>query len=279
MVMGILNVTPDSFSDGGRYLERNDAVSRASTMIEEGADVIDIGPESTRPGAIETPDDEQLRRALPVVRALRMLNPDVVLSIDTRSARVAAECLAAGADMINDVSAMRDDPDMPRVAARSGAAVILMHRRGTSATMQDGGGPRYEEVIGEIVEFLRDRTTRAVEAGVNAARILHDPGIGFGKRAEDNLLILRHLDRFTSLGHPVLIGASRKRFLEPITGVLNPADRDEASVHCAMLATWTGASMVRVHDVQATVRALRFAQAVRRADGVYQGQATGPGNG
>lgn len=277
MVMGVLNVTPDSFSDGGRYFEPKDAVARASAMIEDGADVIDIGPESTRPGANETPEDEQLRRALPVVRALRALNSDVVLSIDTRSARVAAECLSAGADIINDVSAMRDDPDMPLVAARSGAAVILMHRRGTSATMQDGGGPVYEDVIGEIIEFLRERTAHAVERGVDPSRILHDPGIGFGKRTEHNWLILRNVGRFESSGHPVVIGASRKRFLESVTGASDPRDRDDASVICAALAAWGGASMVRVHDVRATARALRVAWSIRKAEG--QGQAIGPANG
>lgn len=261
--MGILNVTPDSFSDGGDYFTPDAAVGHALTMIAEGAAIIDVGGESTRPGAEPTPAEEQMRRAIPVIRALRSHNQEIVISIDTRSAAVARAAIEAGVDVVNDVSALRDDAEMAHVIAASNAAVVLMHRRGTSADMQDGGGPNYDDVIGEITAFLRERRDLAVGGGIDPSRILFDPGLGFGKRAEHNLSILRHLDRFVALGQPVLVGASRKRFLSSAFDVDEPRRRLAGSLACAVIAALAGAAILRVHDVRATVDALRLCSAVR----------------
>ena len=265
LVMGILNVTPDSFSDGGDYFEPDAAVARALTMIAEGADIIDVGGESTRPGAEPTPEDEQLRRTIPVIRAIRGRDPDVAVSIDTRSAAVARRALEAGADMVNDVSALRDDPEMADVVAGSEAAVVLMHRRGTSADMQEGGGPHYDDVIGEIAAFLCERRGVAAARGIDRARILFDPGLGFGKRVEHNRMILRYLDRLVALGQPVLVGASRKRFLGRGSEDDEPKERLAGSLACAAIASMAGAAIVRVHDVRATVEVVRLCAAVQHA--------------
>ncbi|MHC4698537.1 MAG: dihydropteroate synthase [Planctomycetota bacterium] len=211
--MGVLNVTPDSFSDGGDHYAPAEAVAHAQAMIADGADIIDIGPESTRPGAREVAAAEQIRRAVPVIEAIRAQNDTIAISIDTRLAPVAQAALDAGADVINDISALRDDPAMSELAATTGAPVVLMHRRGTSVAMQKGGGPQYDDVIGEICTFLKERVQHAVSCGIDPRRIIIDPGLGFGKRVEHNLLILRHVDRFVALRQPVLIGASRKSFI------------------------------------------------------------------
>ena len=260
--MGILNVTPDSFSDGGDHFSHDAAVGHALNMIAEGADIIDIGGESTRPGAEPTPAEEQIRRAIPVIRAIRMRNSDVAISIDTRAAAVARAAVDAGADIINDVSALRDDPDMADVVAASGAAVVLMHRRGTSRDMQNGGGSHYDDVIAEITAFLQQRRDFAAGRGIDRSRIILDPGLGFGKRVEHNLTILRHLDRFVALEQPVLVGASRKRFLGSVLGVDEPKQRLAGSLACAVIAALAGAAILRVHDVRATVNAVRLCSAV-----------------
>ena len=260
--MGILNVTPDSFSDGGDYFTRDAAIAHALNMIAEGADIIDIGGESTRPGAEPTPAEEQMRRAIPVILAIRMRNSDIAISIDTRAAAVARAAVDAGADIINDVSALRDDPDMADVVAASGAAVVLMHRRGTSADMQDGGGPHYDDVIAEITAFLQQRRDFAAGRGIDRSRIILDPGLGFGKRVEHNLTILRHLDRLVALEQPVLVGASRKRFLGSVLGVDEPKQRLAGSLACAVIAALAGAAILRVHDVRATVDAVQLCSAV-----------------
>jgi len=262
LVMGILNVTPDSFSDGGDYFTHDAAVGHALDMISEGADIVDIGGESTRPGSEPTPVEEQMRRVIPVIRAIRTRNSDVAISIDTRSATVARAAVDAGADIINDVSALRDDPDMADVVAASAAAVVLMHRRGTSLDMQVGGGPRYDDVIAEIAGFLRQRRDFAVDRGIDRSRIILDPGLGFGKRIEHNLTILRHLDRFIALNQPILIGASRKRFLEKVLGADDPKQRLAGSLACAVIAALAGAAILRVHDVRATVDVVRLYSAV-----------------
>jgi len=262
--MGILNVTPDSFSDGGAYASVAQAVARADAIVVEGADIIDVGPESTRPGAKPVPAGEQLDRAIPVIRAIRRNHPDVAISIDTRSAEVAAAAIEAGARVVNDVSAMRDDPAMADVVAGRGVIVVLMHRRGTSDTMQAGGGPAYGDVVGKITDFLAGRVAWAVDRGVDRRRIVVDPGIGFGKRTEDNLRILNSVSRFAELGLPVLIGASRKRFLKMTLGLDDPSARDAASVVCAALAARDGAAIVRVHAVGETVQALRLVGAMQR---------------
>lgn len=262
LVMGILNVTPDSFSDGGDYFTHEAAVGHALNMIAEGADIIDVGGESTRPGAEPIPAEEQTRRAIPVIRTIRMRNSDVAISIDTRSATVARAAVDAGADMINDVSALRDDPDMADVVAASGAAVVLMHRRGTSTDMQDGGGPHYDDVISEIAAFLQQRRDFAADRGIDRSRIILDPGLGFGKRIGHNLTILRHLDRFVALEQPVLVGASRKRFLGSVLDVDEPKQRLAGSLACAVMAALAGVAILRVHDVLETVEAVRLCSAV-----------------
>lgn len=271
VVMGILNVTPDSFSDGGAYLDPRRAVEHAMRMIDEGADIIDVGPESTRPGADEVTAEEQIRRAIPVVQAIREVNSDITISIDTRSAAVARSAIESGADMVNDISALRDDPDMASVVAESGAGVVLMHRRGRPVDMQNGGGPAYDDVVGEICAFLQERIDFAVASGIHENRVIVDPGIGFGKRVEHNLEILRHIAKFVALGRPVLVGASRKSFVgstlaKAVTAPPRPAHRREAaSIACAVLAVREGASILRVHDVASTRDAVRIASAVQNA--------------
>ena len=232
-------------------------------MAREGAAIVDVGPESTRPGSIAVADEEQIRRAIPVIRGMRQAGAELFISIDTRSARVAAAAIEAGANMVNDVSALRDDADMARVVAAAGVEVVLMHRRGTSADMQVGGGPEYGDVVGEIKTFLRERVEFAARAGIALEKIIVDPGIGFGKCVEDNLAILRNVTAFVELGRPVLIGASRKRFLGAVLGLEEPKQRDAASIACAIMAVMRGATILRVHDVAGTCQALRLAAAVR----------------
>lgn len=268
--MGVLNVTPDSFSDGGEYLTPDRAVARALEMIDEGAAVVDIGPESTRPGTESSVSaTEQIERAVPVIQSIRRQHKHVAISIDTRLARVAAAALEAGADIVNDVSALRDDPAMIDVIASTGASVVLMHMRGTPADMQASGGPHYEDVVAEIAAFMSERAAYARRYGIDARRIILDPGIGFGKRVEDNVAILRHLDRFTALGYPVLIGASRKSFIGHLLGIEAPKQRVSASLGCAAIAAMAGVSVLRVHDVRATVDVVRMCAAVgtRGCDG------------
>lgn len=264
--MGILNVTPDSFSDGGLYELPEQAVHHALGMIEEGAEIIDVGAESTRPGSQPVAARAQVRRVIPVIKRLREIDDSVVISIDTRDADVAEAALAAGADMVNDVSALRDDQRMGDLVARSGAWVVLMHRRGDAATMQLNGGPQYDDVVAEIAAFLAARMDWAVDRGVPRDRIIVDPGIGFGKRVEHNLRMLRDLGRFVELGRPVLVGASRKRFLGRSLDVATPADRDTASFACAALAARDGAAILRVHAVRGSVAAARIGWSVRTAD-------------
>jgi len=258
VIMGILNVTPDSFSDGGAFDTPDAAVEHAVKLIAEGAEIIDVGPESTRPGSTPVPADVQLQRAIPVVQALRASDACVAISIDTRDAGVAEAALAAGADMVNDVSALRDDPRMADIVARSGAWVVLMHRRGDAATMQHCGGPHYDDVVDEILAFLNERLEWAVAHGVERERVVVDPGLGFGKRPEHNLRILKDLHRFCALGRPVLCGASRKRFIGMSLGIEAPADRDVGSFACAALAARAGASIFRVHTVRGNSEAARL---------------------
>jgi dihydropteroate synthase len=248
LVMGILNVTPDSFSDGGRWLEPDRAVARGLEMIEEGADIVDVGGESTRPGASTVPAEEELRRVLPVVRAL---SPHVRVSIDTSKASVAEAAVDAGASLVNDVSA-----SLWPVAARGGVGWVAMHRKGTPTTMQDD--PRYDDVVAEVSDLLADRAARAADAGVREIWI--DPGIGFGKTVHHNLELLVGLDTLVATGYPVLVGTSRKGFLGVVgagsDGVPVPADqRLPGSLATATYALHRGAGMVRVHDVAATVQA------------------------
>lgn len=262
LVMGILNVTPDSFSDGGRYVDVGDAVARAEQMVSEGADVIDIGGESTRPGAAAVPLAEELRRTIPVIRRLAKA-VRVPLSIDTSKAEVAERAMDAGATIVNDVTALRGDPLMASVIASQKASVILMHMQGSPRTMQRA--PRYRDLIGEIRTFLSRAIAQAVQAGIDRRRILVDPGLGFGKTASHNLAIMRQLDRFASLGVPVVIGASRKSFIGK-TLVADIEDRLAGSLACAAMAWSSGIDMVRVHDVKPTVQLLTMLEAIRGAD-------------
>ena len=259
-VMGVVNVTPDSFSDGGVFLHPQAAIAEARGMIDEGATIVDIGGESTRPGSEGVALDEELRRVEPVLEALY----DLTLSIDTSKTEVARRALAAGAKMVNDVTALRDDPELARVVADSGACLCLMHMLGEPRTMQDE--PRYDDVVSEVAAFLEERLAFAVGAGIPEERICLDPGIGFGKTVEHNLELLARLDEIVALGRPVLVGASRKRFLGRILGdedaVTGPI---AAGVAVSVMAYERGASIFRVHDVREHVEALAAASALEGA--------------
>jgi dihydropteroate synthase len=251
--MGILNCTPDSFYDGGRYTDSEKSVQQALRMIGEGADFIDVGGESTRPGSEPVEPAEQIRRTLPVIEAIRK-HWDGPVSIDTTRAVVAGSALSAGANWINDVSALRDDPEMTPLIVRTGAGIILMHMRGMPRNMQ--ASPHYDDVLAEVAGFLHDRAAFAGASGIPVDRIVIDPGIGFGKTLEHNLTLLRNMTELTRLGYPVLIGASRKSFIGRLLGD-DHADRLEGSLATAISAAARGASILRVHDVAPTRRALR----------------------
>jgi len=259
-VMGVVNVTPDSFSDGGLFLEPALAVDQARRLLDEGAALVDVGGESTRPGSFGASADEELRRIVPVLEALQSLP----VSIDTSKAEVARRAIALGAVMVNDVTALRGDPELAGVVADSGAYLCLMHMLGAPRTMQDD--PRYGDVVSEVAAFLEKRLAFAVEQGVSEERICLDPGIGFGKTVEHNLELVARLDEIVTIGRPVLVGASRKRFLGRILG--EPAALTgpvAASVAVAVLAYERGASIFRVHDVREHVEALAAARAVMAA--------------
>ena len=258
-IMGVLNVTPDSFSDGGKYLCVDRAVERGQEMAEEGADIIDVGGESTRPGSTAVPAEVELERVIPVLRALAE-RTDVILSIDTTKAEVARQAIAAGARIVNDTSALSDDPEMAGVVRDSGCAVVLMHRRGTPETMQHS--PSYRSLFEEILDALSERVESAVAAGIPGDRILVDPGIGFGKRFEDNLALHRHLPDMRNLGKPILFGSSRKSFIGRITGK-GPGDRVIGSAASVALAVAGGAHVLRVHDVKEMRDAIGVAAAVK----------------
>ena len=257
-IMGILNVTPDSFSDGGRFGSAEQAVKQALRLIEDGADILDIGGESTRPGAAEIDVAEEVRRTIPVIQTIRHatrdFDEDVVISIDTRKPDVAEAAILSGADIWNDVSALGFDTRSPKMAAKLGCPVILMHAQGKPETMQDN--PDYQEVVPDIITWLKTRITAVCEAGVERSAITIDPGIGFGKRLEDNLQILRHLDQFKALGFPILMGASRKSFIGRIDGS-EADDRLGGSIAAAIWSAQSGADIIRVHDVSETVQAMR----------------------
>ncbi len=257
VVMGILNVTSDSFSDGGRYLDLHDAVARALDLAEEGAAIIDIGGESTRPGARPVPPEEELRRVVPVVERLRPLTR-AFISVDTGKPQVMRAASAAGADLINDVRALRE-PGALEAAVASGCAVCLMHMQGEPRTMQES--PHYVDVVGEVRRFLEERVQDCLNAGMSVERLVLDPGFGFGKTLEHNLELLRRLREVAVEGLPVLTGLSRKSMIGTLTGK-PPADRVHGSVAAAMMAALNGARILRVHDVAATVDALKVLEAV-----------------
>jgi dihydropteroate synthase len=261
--MGILNVTPDSFSDGGEWFDFHEAVEHGRLLIGEGADILDVGGESTRPGAEAVPLDEELRRVVPVIRALRETGAQ--LSVDTRKLTVAQAAVEAGATFVNDVTAFRDEPEMAGFVADRGCDCCLMHMLGEPRTMQQD--PRYDDVVDDVRAFLEARVEFVVGEGVREERILVDPGIGFGKTLEHNLELLRRLDEIAAIGFPVVIGTSRKSFLGRLTGRDDPHERVAATLATTVLALERGATVFRVHDVAPTKDALAVATATLRADG------------
>lgn len=260
LVMGILNVTPDSFSDAGEFFTDRAAIDRGAEMIDQGADVVDVGGESTRPGSDPVPADEELRRVLPVIEQLAKHRPAVPISIDTRKAEVASAALDAGATIVNDVSAGAD-PKVFATVVEHDAAIVLMHMQGDPKTMQID--PAYDDVVAEVHEYLRERIEAAEFAGIAAERIVVDPGIGFGKDLGHNLELLHRIDAFLDLGRPVLVGPSRKRFI----GTLLDVPEDERVEGTAAAVAWSvsrGAHLVRVHDVKEIVRVVRVIDAIAR---------------
>ncbi|MCV2882558.1 dihydropteroate synthase [Actibacterium sp. XHP0104] len=259
-LMGILNVTPDSFSDGGQFNAPQAALAHALRMVEQGADMIDIGGESTRPGAAEVPAQQETERTAPVIAALRAGGFRTPISIDTRKAPVARAALQAGADLVNDVAGFTFDPDLPGVAAGAGAAVCLMHAQGTPEVMQ--ADPRYDDVLLDVYDWLAERVAVAQAAGIPRTKIMVDPGIGFGKTLDHNLALIRGLSLFHGLGCPILLGASRKRFIGVIANVQDAADRMPGSVAIALAGAAQGVQFLRVHDIAETRQALSLSQAV-----------------
>ncbi len=261
LVMGIVNVTPDSFSDGGRFEGADDAIKRGLQLIADGADILDIGGESTRPGADPVSVEEELARVQPVIRGLRQESPGIPISVDTRHAAVAADAIVAGADIVNDVSAAAD-PAMLPMAKQTGVGLVLMHMRGEPKTMHLG--PRYQDVVAEVRDFLAARLGAAVAAGVPRAQLCVDPGIGFGKDLAHNLALLHGVGTFAGLRVPVLVGTSRKRFIGELTGVEDPVDRVEGTAGAVAWCVTQGVDIVRVHDVKEMVRVVRVVDAIAR---------------
>ena len=263
LVMGVLNVTPDSFSDGGRFAERDAAVTQALALVAAGADMLDIGGESTRPGAAPTAEAVELARVLPVITAIRAVS-DVPLSIDTRKPAVARAAVAAGAVMWNDISALTGAPDSLATAAELNTPVVLMHMQGDPRTMQDN--PRYADPVGEVLAYLSARAEATMAAGVRREDIWFDPGIGFGKRLQHNLALLANLDRLAASGFPVLLGVSRKRTVLHIDSTaIDPNDRIGGSLAMALQGAASGVAALRVHDVRQTVQALAVQAAMAAA--------------
>jgi dihydropteroate synthase len=261
-IMGILNITPDSFSDGGRFASRDAALEHALSMIRDGADLIDIGGESTRPGSLPVPDHVQVERVVPVVESIRSRS-DILISVDTTRSAVASAAIAAGAQVVNDTSALGDDPLMAGTVRETGAAVVLMHRQGVPATMQDA--PSYEAFMPELLEALGGAIAKAEQAGIRPDRILVDPGIGFGKRFEDNIEIHRSLGRLHSLGKPILFGSSRKSFLGRLSASPE-GPRLAGTIASNVIAAWLGAHILRVHDVAEIREAVALVGAIRSAE-------------
>lgn len=264
VIMGILNVTPDSFSDGGMFLSPDRALQQAEKLVEEGADIIDVGGESTRPFSDSVDEDEEKRRVIPIIEKLASVI-DVPISVDTCKSGVARSAMEAGASIINDVSALRFDPEMVEVAARSGVPLILMHMLGTPRTMQKN--PHYDAVIAEIMGFLQQRIDYATRHGVKREQIIVDPGIGFGKTVKHNLAILKNLDAFHLLNSPLLLGASRKSFIGLVLGRENPLERELGTGAVTCAAVLAGVHILRVHNVSVNVEVARMADAILDADG------------
>ncbi len=260
-IMGILNVTPDSFSDGGLYNDPAKAVERAREMAAAGADIIDIGGESTRPGAEPLSEEEELHRIIPIIEHL-VAELTVPISVDTYKATVAKKALKAGASIVNDISGLHFSPDMAKTAADYGAAVVIMHIKGTPRDMQQN--PVYDDVVVDVMSYLEEGIAIAVKAGVDREKILIDPGIGFGKTLEHNLTLLNRLDEFRSLGRPIVLGTSRKKFIGTILGIPVPEQRIDGTAPTLALGIERGASVVRVHDVARMTQVVRMTDAVLR---------------
>ncbi len=254
LIMGVVNVTPDSFSDGGNFLDTNKAIEHAFKLIEEGADILDIGGESTRPNATPVSIEEEQKRILPVIAALKSKGVSTPLSIDTRHADTMQKAIEAGADIINDVSALSHNAASLDVVAAANVPVILMHMQGTPETMQQR--PQYEDVVKDVMTYLEGRKKLCMDAGIKSENIILDPGIGFGKTLEDNLQILKNLNKFQALGCPILLGASRKSFIEKIVPNTPPAERLGGSLAAALYGLQNNAQIFRVHDVLETKQAL-----------------------
>ncbi len=261
LLMGVLNVTPDSFSDGGLYFDKETAIARGLKMVEEGADFIDIGGESTKPGSKPLGSDEEFRRVIPVIEFLAK-EVDVPISIDTYKSTVAKKAIEAGAQIINDISGLHLDPSLSQVAAKEGVPLVLMHIRGNPETMQKN--IHYESIFSEIIQYLKDSIQRAESAGVDPEQIIIDPGIGFGKTVEDNLLILKNLQEFKILGKPLLLGTSRKSFIGKILNA-DVTERLEGTLSSIVVGVLNGAHIIRCHDVLQAKRAIAIADAVRQA--------------
>ena len=263
-MVGIVNVTPDSFSDGGDFFSPDAAVAHGRQLVADGADILDIGGESTRPNATPVLLSEEIRRILPVMRALRAALPDTPLSVDTVKAPVAEAAIAAGAAIVNDVSGLRLDPGMGRVCAESGVGVVLMHSRGNVGDMATYAHAEYRDVVSEVAGELRARVSAARSSGIGERSVVLDPGIGFSKRTEHSIRLLADLDQVVALGLPVLVGVSRKRFVGEITGVTAAADREEGTMAANVVALTLGARLFRVHDVRGARRSLDVAWEILR---------------
>ena len=263
MLMGIVNVTPDSFSDGGKFFDPQVAVSHALQLVSEGADIIDVGGESTRPNAVPVSEEEELCRVLPVIRELASRGFPVPISIDTMKSDVAQAAIQAGASIINDVGANREDAAMWELTRETGVAYVLMHMQGTPQTMQRD--PKYNDVVRDVGRFYDERLSRLTQCGVSPEQVILDPGIGFGKTLEHNLELLAGLRHFTTYQRPVLVGASRKAFIGHVTEAKDIAERLPGSLACAMAAVQAGAQIIRTHDIAPTRRALQMMQAIQAA--------------
>lgn len=262
-VMGIVNVTEDSFYGDSRRRGRDEAVKAALVQLDQGADLVDIGAESTRPGALPLPVGEEISRVVPVIAEIRSKRPEAVLSVDTRKAQVARAAVDAGVDIVNDVSGLRFDPDMPETLASLRVPVILMHSRKTPSDMQEC--PSYREVVREVWEELDEALEKACRAGIAREAVVLDPGLGFAKNASHNLSLLRHLAAFKTLGRPLLVGHSRKSTIGQVLSIPDPAERLEGTLAVTALAAWQGISFVRVHDVRENLRVVRMVRAIRGA--------------
>jgi dihydropteroate synthase len=261
LVMGILNVTPDSFSDGGLYIDLDKAVAHGESLEADGADIIDVGGVSTRPFSEPMPVEEEIKRVIPVIKKLSQ-RVSIPISIDTTRAEVANRAIEAGAVIVNDIGALRLDPALGSLVADADLPIILMHMRGTPQTMQIN--PHYDDVMGDIIDFLSDSINLAVSKGIRRENIIIDPGIGFGKTADHNLTIIKELARLNSLERPILIGASRKAFIGEVLGVKEPARRDIGSLAVTAVSVMNGAHIVRVHDVKQSVDVIRMAEAIQK---------------